>query len=88
VKGGQLGAYNPAWAADPNFQREMDWDVDGVPDYTTDTIGSMKRGYFRITVDGRRSVTFDYVQTDVNDPDVNGTTLYSRTIDARVGEAR
>ena len=83
VKGGQLGASNPAWAADPNFQREMDWDVDGVPDYTTDTIGSMKRGYFRITVDGRQSVTFDYVQTNVNDPEVNGTTLYSRTILAR-----
>lgn len=83
VKGGQIGAFNPNWLASPAFQNEMDWDLDGIPDYVTDTVGSRKRGYFRITVDGPQAVTFDYVQTNVNDPAINGTTLYTRTITGR-----
>jgi len=82
VTGGRAGYRAPSWALDPQFKLESDWDLDGTADYETDVAGSKKPGFFRITVRGRQSVTFDYVRSHLFNPELDGSALYSRTITA------
>lgn len=82
LTGGRTGYVGPSWSLDPSFKTESDWDLDGTADYETDTEGSRKPGFFRITVRGRQSVTFDYVRSHLTDPELDGTVLYSKTITA------
>ncbi len=79
VTGGTFAGGAP-WTIDQSFQKEMDIDGNGQADYYSNTNGSVERGYFRITVAGKESVTFDYVQA--TDSLANGTVLYSKTISA------
>jgi hypothetical protein len=80
VKGGSVGASAKNWQDGDLFKKEMDWDLDGTADYFTDTIGTLKNGYYRITVSPAQ-VLFEYVQTDETN-ELNGTVLYSKTITA------
>ena len=82
VKGGVVGANAQAWQSEDLFKKEMDWDLNGTADYFTDTIGTLKRGYYRITVSPTQ-VLFEYVQTDMENSSLNGTVLYSKTITAQ-----
>ncbi len=79
IKGGRVANSGAPWAINPAFKKEMDWDLDGTADYL-EAQGTQKPGYFRITVNGKQSVKFDYVQTDKDNPSVDGTDLFTTTI--------
>jgi hypothetical protein len=75
--GGTFGAGAP-WTVDESFQKEMDLDGDSKADFYSDVNGSIKRGYFRITVNGPQSVSFAYVQSSTDAG--NDRIVYSKTI--------
>lgn len=82
LKGGTIGRAPGSWKFDDKFQNQMDWNEDGEADYWNDIDGSVRRGYWRISVLGKQAVQFDYVVTDLDDPLINGSLLLSRTISA------
>jgi hypothetical protein len=83
LTGGTIGALaGNNWKNAPAFQVEMDWDYDGIADYYSDTIGTLKRGYYHITIDGKDAVHFDYILSDINDETLNNTVLFSKSINA------
>jgi hypothetical protein len=72
------GGIGFAWPSTFAFKKEMD--LDGTADYEQPDIGSTKSGYFRVVVDGANSVTFDYIQSDKNDPSKDGTVAFTKTV--------
>jgi hypothetical protein len=80
VKGGRMGNVGGGWISDSAFKKEMDWDLSGTADYEESSIGTKKPGYFRINVNKSESVTFDYIVSDKDDPAIDGTVLFTKTI--------
>lgn len=78
VTGGSASAGAP-WTAWDSFRSEMDFDVDGVPEFETNVTGTTERGYFRITVqyDG---LLLEYVRTDLIDASLNGKVLLTHLV--------
>jgi hypothetical protein len=55
----------------------MDYDGDGVPEYTTQVTGTRAAGYVRLTIDGPERLQIEYVETSIDNPAKNGKTLLS-----------
>ena len=79
VIGGQSSGNQPPWTTEAWYQQQMDYDGDGVAEFETDTTGTRKKGWFRVTVDGA-AATLEYVLTKIDDPTLDGTVLLSYTI--------
>ena len=83
VKGGQMGSTPAPWAESQIFKKEMDWDMDGIADYKSNTVGTEERGYFKITIHGKQSVRFVYIASDRSNPAINNTAILTKTIYAK-----
>ena len=59
------------------FRDLYDHDADGSADLIADS------GFLKVTVDGVRSVRFEYVASDPVGPDKNGLVLFDRSVGAR-----
>ena len=83
LAGGQAaGREIPAWTGDAAFQSAYDFDQDGRPDYL------LEKGFVRVTVEGARSLTIEYVGTDADDPRRNGNVLFRRVLHGPSGLPR
>ena len=80
VKGGRMGGVGFGWTTDAAFKKEMDWDLDTITDYEDLETGTKKPGYYRITVNGKESVVFEYIQSDKNDPTLDGTVAFTKIV--------
>jgi len=76
VIGGNAGV-GASWSSSPDYMAEMTFPGYSIPSYLTNTIGTKSPGYFRITVNGKDNVLLEYVRTHLNNPTINGTTLFS-----------
>jgi hypothetical protein len=83
LNGGRMGSTGLGWADTDEFKKESDWDLDGKADYNQPDKGTKKPGYFRITVNDKNNVVFDYIQSDKNDPTIDGTIAFSKTVYAQ-----
>jgi hypothetical protein len=81
VTAGQPGGHWPNWAEETWYRETMDFDGDGVPEYDTDLTGTRKRGYFKVTVQGRERALLQYVRTSVDSPAANGSVLLEWTLE-------
>ena len=79
ILGGRAGGKHP-WVTYPDYINEMDFDGDGIAEYNTDVTGTLKEGFFCITVQGDDSLLLEYVRTHINNPALNNTVLFSHTI--------
>ncbi|MHC5210945.1 MAG: metallophosphoesterase [Planctomycetota bacterium] len=70
------GVGNP-WSQETWFKKLMDYDGDGVAEYSTPGMGTGVPGYVRITADGVRRLLIEYVRTSLLTPSINGTVLLS-----------
>ncbi len=81
IAGGTPSVGQPSsWAGNPAFAASYDYDQSGIPDYR-ETHGSEQRGFFEVTVDGPRSVRFDYIVGSAADASRNGVTAISYRVE-------
>ena len=80
LKGGRMGGVGFGWVVDNAFKKEMDWDGNGNADYLDIGLGTKTPGYFRITVNGTQGATFEYILSDKDNPALDNTVAFSKTI--------
>lgn len=84
VKGGRGAGGIPKWSTNEQaFKNKMDWNLDGIPDYDNPGLGNNVIGFFKITVHGKESVTFDYIISTPDNPQTNNTISLTKTIYAK-----
>jgi hypothetical protein len=77
--GGRSSGIAHNWTNLTWYQKAMDYDGDGVPEYMTGTTGTRAPGWFKVTVDGRDSMHMQYLRSSTN-PALNGQEVLSFTI--------
>lgn len=73
---GQIGSNVPPWSEEGWYRKTMDFDGDGTAEFLTDTTGTTKRGYFRVSVDAEAALV-EYVGTVLDDPALDGEVVFS-----------
>jgi hypothetical protein len=74
---GRASGVSFPWSDEAWFSELMDYDGDGVPEYTTQVTGTRAAGYVRLTIDGPERLQIEYVETSIDNPAKNGKTLLS-----------
>jgi hypothetical protein len=80
--GGRASGVAPPAAALDWYIDAMDYDGDGVPEFDTDVTGTIRVGYFRVTVEPGTRLLFEYVKTVTTlGSGGNGEVLFAFAVD-------